>query len=347
GADVPAGGAEGAAQADFGAPFEHRDDHGVGDADAADQQGDRAQAEQQRGQRGVGGVFGGERVGGPGDGDFVGVLRVGGGGQDRGDRGDRVVAGAGVDGGGVPVEPQLRGGGGPADQGGVVQFGGERDRAEDAGDGEPVPAEPDLGGGGGAGHAEGPGGGRAEHYRGVADGGRVEPGAGGQAGADSGGQVGLGGEHGQVAVLVGGDEVAAVHVDVRQRGGGGDRGDRGDPADHAGRGGGQVRLPAEQVLARGDPQQVGAQPGEPPVEAFAAGGGHADHADHRGDADGDAQRRQRRPGRPGAQAHGAGPGGVGGQQPGGGGHQGTLLPVGPRTVLPAGGPPGGGGGRGG
>src|SRR5262249_32709299 len=238
-------------------------------------------AEQQRGQRGVGGVFGGERVGGPGDGDFVGVLRVGGGGQDRGDRGDRVVAGAGVDGGGVPVEPQLRGGGGPADQGGLVQFGGGRAGRREAGAGDPVPAEPDLGGGGGAGHAEAPGGGRAEHYRRVAGGGRVEPGAGGQAGADGGGQVGLGGEHGQVAVLVGGDEVAAVHVDVRQRGGGGDRGDRGDPADHAGRGGGQGRLAAEQGLGPGRPGQGGAQRGELPVEAFAAGGGHARHASHR------------------------------------------------------------------
>src|SRR5262245_38235012 len=240
-------------------------------------------------------MFGGQRVRGPGHGHLAGVLRVGGGGQDRRDRGDRVVAGAGVDGGGVAVEPQVGGGDRPADQGGVVQVGGERDGGQHADHGEPLAAEPDLCGGVGAGHAEAPGGGRAEHDRGVAGGGLVEPGAGGQVRADGGGQVGARGEHRQVAGLIGWDEVAAVDVGVGQRRGGGDRGDRGDPADHRHRGGGQVRLPAEECLAGGYPQQVGAQRGELPVEAFAAGGGHADHADHRGDADGDAQRQQRTP----------------------------------------------------
>jgi hypothetical protein len=37
-ADVASGGAEGAAQADLGAAFQHRDDHDVGDADPADEQ---------------------------------------------------------------------------------------------------------------------------------------------------------------------------------------------------------------------------------------------------------------------------------------------------------------------
>ena len=45
--DVAAGGAEGAAQADLGAAFEDRDDHDVGDADTADEQGDGSQAEEQ------------------------------------------------------------------------------------------------------------------------------------------------------------------------------------------------------------------------------------------------------------------------------------------------------------
>src|SRR3954453_23448452 len=40
--DVPAGRPEGAAQADLTAAFEHRDDHDVGDADRADQDGDDA-----------------------------------------------------------------------------------------------------------------------------------------------------------------------------------------------------------------------------------------------------------------------------------------------------------------
>ena len=46
-ADVSAGGAERAAQADFTAALEHRDHHDVRDPDRADQQRDGAQAEQQ------------------------------------------------------------------------------------------------------------------------------------------------------------------------------------------------------------------------------------------------------------------------------------------------------------
>ena len=46
------GRAEGAAQADLGAALEDGDHHDVGDADAADQQRDRAEAEEQGGGRG-------------------------------------------------------------------------------------------------------------------------------------------------------------------------------------------------------------------------------------------------------------------------------------------------------
>ena len=53
-ADVAAGRAERAAQADLRPALQHRDDHRVGDADAADQQRDRAEAEEQPGQRVVG-----------------------------------------------------------------------------------------------------------------------------------------------------------------------------------------------------------------------------------------------------------------------------------------------------
>ncbi len=45
--DLAPGGAQGAAQPDFLAAVQHRDDHDVGDADRADEQGDRAQAEEQ------------------------------------------------------------------------------------------------------------------------------------------------------------------------------------------------------------------------------------------------------------------------------------------------------------
>ena len=44
---MPSGGAEGAAQSDLGAAFEDGDDHDVGDADRADEQGDGAEAEEQ------------------------------------------------------------------------------------------------------------------------------------------------------------------------------------------------------------------------------------------------------------------------------------------------------------
>ena len=54
GGDVALGRAEGAAQADLRAALEHGDDHDVGDADAADEQGHRAEAEEERGERVVG-----------------------------------------------------------------------------------------------------------------------------------------------------------------------------------------------------------------------------------------------------------------------------------------------------
>ena len=52
---------EGAAQPDLGAPFEDGDDHDVGHADGADQQRDRAQAEEQAVERAGGVGLGGQR----------------------------------------------------------------------------------------------------------------------------------------------------------------------------------------------------------------------------------------------------------------------------------------------
>ena len=80
-ADVAAAGAQGPAQADLGAAFEDGDDHDVGDADPADQQGDRAQAEEQPVVGAFGGHFGFEDVGGAARVDGGGVGRVDGGGQ--------------------------------------------------------------------------------------------------------------------------------------------------------------------------------------------------------------------------------------------------------------------------
>ena len=60
---VAAAGAQGPAQADLGAAFEDGDDHDVGDADPADEQGDGAEAEEQPVVGAFGGHFGFEDVG--------------------------------------------------------------------------------------------------------------------------------------------------------------------------------------------------------------------------------------------------------------------------------------------
>src|SRR5262245_32218457 len=62
GAHVPSGRAQRAPQADLAAALQHPDDHHVGDPDPADQQRDRAKAQQQRVQRALGGGLGGQRV---------------------------------------------------------------------------------------------------------------------------------------------------------------------------------------------------------------------------------------------------------------------------------------------
>ena len=77
GADLAAGGAQGAAQPDLGAAFQDGDDHDVGDPDRADQQRDRAQAEEQGVEGALGVGLGGERVRRLGDVDLVRVFRVG------------------------------------------------------------------------------------------------------------------------------------------------------------------------------------------------------------------------------------------------------------------------------
>src|SRR5580704_15928050 len=62
---------------DLLAAFQHRDDHDVGDADRADQQGDRAEAEEQGVQGALGVSLRGKHVRGLGDIDLAGVFRVG------------------------------------------------------------------------------------------------------------------------------------------------------------------------------------------------------------------------------------------------------------------------------
>ena len=161
-----------------------RDDHDVGDADRADQEGDGAEAEEQAVERALGVGLGDEGVGGLADVDPAGVLRVGGGGEEVVDGVDPVVLGAEVDGRGVAVEAQVFLGGGVADQDGGVDGGGEHGRFEDAGEVEPLAADPDAFVGVDAVDAEQLGGGGAEHGDGFLGGGRVEVVALGDGGGD-------------------------------------------------------------------------------------------------------------------------------------------------------------------
>ena len=101
-------GAERAAQADLGAALEHRDDHHVGDPDAADQQRHRAEAEEHRGERALRVRARLQRVGGTADLRLFGVLRVGGRGQQRGGFAHPFGVGAHVQRARVRVVPNRR-----------------------------------------------------------------------------------------------------------------------------------------------------------------------------------------------------------------------------------------------
>ena len=95
-ADLILGGAEGAAEADFRAAFKDADEHDVGDADGADEEGDGAEAEEEAVERALGGRAGRQDGGGLADGDLVGSFGVCGSGED------------GLDGRGVAGDAQPR-----------------------------------------------------------------------------------------------------------------------------------------------------------------------------------------------------------------------------------------------
>ena len=149
GADLPAGGAQRPAQPDLGAPFEHGDDHDVGDADGADQQGDGAEAEEQGVEGALGVGLGGERGRGLGHVGLAGALGAGLAGEEVVDAGGDggCAGGADVDLGGVAVEVQVVLGGGEADEDGGVDLGGVGVGFEDAGDIQPLAggADPQAG----------------------------------------------------------------------------------------------------------------------------------------------------------------------------------------------------------
>ena len=240
GADVAPGGAEGAAQADLGAAFEDGDDHDVGDADRADQEGDGAEAEEQAVEGAFGVGLGDQGGGGLADVDLVGVLGVGGGGEEVVDGVDPVVLGAEVDGGGVAVEAQVLLCRGVADQDGGVDGRGEHGRFEDAGHVEPLAADPDAFAGVDAVDPEALGGSRAEHGDGFLGGGRVEVVALGDAGGDHREEVERCGLDGQGVGVDRGDVGVAVGVGAADRPGGLHLLHAGDPADHGWGGGGQL-----------------------------------------------------------------------------------------------------------
>ena len=128
GADVAFGGAQGAAQPDLRPAFQHGDDHDVGHADGADQQRDRAEAEEQHVEGALGVGLGGERGRGLGDVDLLGLLRVGLGGEQAVHPGRLAGDGADVDRGRPSAVLQVGVRGRVADQHRGVDLRGEERR---------------------------------------------------------------------------------------------------------------------------------------------------------------------------------------------------------------------------
>ena len=242
GADLAAGGAQRAAQPDLGAAFQHRDDHDVGHPDRANQQRDRAQAEEQGVERALGVGLGGQRGGGLGDADLAGVFRVGLRAEQVVHRGGggRGIDGADVDLRRVPVEVQVLSRGREADQDRRVDLRRHRRRVEDAGHVEPLAAGPDPHPGPDPVDAQQLRGGGAEHRDRLAGGGGVEVPALREAGAGHRGQAQGGGVHAECVGFDRGDERGLVDVDAADGAGVLHPGDPGQPGDHARRRGRQL-----------------------------------------------------------------------------------------------------------
>jgi hypothetical protein len=291
-ADVALGGTQGPAEPDLAAAFEDGDDHDVGHPDGADEQGNRAQAKEKDVERALGGGLGGQRGRGLGDVDLGGVFRVGLGGEQVVDGPDLAVSGAQVDGGGMPVEPKVFLGSGVADQDRGVDLGSERCRPEDPGYVEPHAAGPDPLAWPDPVDAQPLRRRGAEHRDRLLGGGSIQVGAQGDRGADGLRQVQAGSLHRQGVGVDGGDQRAAVGVDVADGTSALHLGDTGQPGDHSRRGVGQLGGAAGEVLAVGDREQVGAQPCDLGVEAGRRGLRQAEDGDDGGHADPDPQRRQ-------------------------------------------------------
>ena len=226
--DLALGRAEGAAEADLRAAFQHRDDHDVGDADGADDQRHDPEPEEEAVERSGRGGAGGERVGGLADVDLVGCLGVGGRREQRLHRGDVVGVRAHVDRArraGLLLAldeadvAEVPLGGRVADQGAVVDVGLQRRGLQDARDVEPLASQPDPLVGEDPVDAQPLRGDRTEHGDRLAGGPRVEPGAAREAGVEHGEQVQAGGAHLQPAGVGHRDHPAPVDaLALHQRG---------------------------------------------------------------------------------------------------------------------------------
>src|SRR5580658_1960680 len=306
GADLAAGGAQCPAQSDLMAAVEHRDDHDVGHPDRADQQRDRAQAEEQGVERALGVGLGGERVRGLGDGDLAGVFRVGLRAEQAVDGGgDSLVVrdGADVDLRRVAVEVQVLLSRGEADQDRRVDLGGIGVGVEDAGHIEPLAADlavdPDPHPGPDPVYAKQPRCDGAEHGGRLAGGGGVQEPALREAGAGHRGQVQGGGVNAEGVGFDRRDERGLVDINAADGAGALYLSDPGQPGDHAQRRLRQFGDTAGEGLPVGDGQQVGAQGLDLGQQRGGRGSGQAQDGGDRRDADRDAQRRQ-----PGAQLAG-------------------------------------------
>ena len=212
---------------------------------------------------------------------------------------------------------------------------GQGHRPQDAGHREPAVTQPDLAAHGGDPEPLGRLG--PEHHHRVAGGGPVQEPPGGQLPAEGAEQLRVGREHADAARLGLGDPVAAAHAGPGVAGGRHPL-DRPDPAQHADRLGGQLGLVPEEGLARGDPEQVGAEGVELGQQVGPARLGDAEHGHHGRDPDGDSEGGEGRPQPPRAQPVPGHPEQVAG-----------LMPA-PRRRRPArsghrAGRPAGGGGR--
>jgi len=289
---VGPGGAECAAQADLGAALDDRDDHHVGDADATDEQRDRAETQEQGGERTARGFLSRERIRRSRD---LHLLRCGGvdGCAEHAAYGiDGVVLGTHVDrlrGDGLAEDVGL--GRSDTDDGGAVQPLGGGDVIEDADHCEPLVADVHAQAVGDVDHPQLLGSGDAEHDGRIRARGGVEPGAIDELRVQRVEQTLVGGEHRDAARDALADGVGAA--DGRVDGGQGtDRGDGADAADHADGGGGQLARAAPEAGAGLHLQQVRTQCPDLRVEVLLRRRGQSQHPDHGSDADGDSERRQ-------------------------------------------------------